>query len=35
MVELNLHGIPVSFPLEPYPCQIDYMERVIFALEKV
>ena len=35
MVELDIRGIPVSFPLEPYPCQVDYMDRVILALEKV
>ena len=35
MEAINIRGIPVHFPLNPYPCQISYMERVILALEKV
>ena len=35
MHELNIRGVPVSFPFEPYQCQVDYMDRVILALEKV
>ena len=35
MHEVNIRGVPVSFPFEPYPCQIDYMDRVILALDKV
>ncbi|XP_065916883.1 regulator of telomere elongation helicase 1-like isoform X2 [Dysidea avara] len=34
MEAINIRGIPVHFPLNPYPCQISYMERVILALEK-
>lgn len=29
---LELHGIHVCFPFEPYPCQKDYMASVIRAL---
>ena len=34
MVLLTLRGVPVQFPHKPYPCQIDYMTRVIEALDK-
>jgi hypothetical protein len=29
---LELHGIHICFPFEPYPCQKDYMGSVIRAL---
>ena len=28
-------GVEVNFPHECYPCQLDYMERVIEALQTV
>ena len=28
-------GVSVAFPFVPYPCQLDYMEKVIQALQKV
>ena len=35
MPVLNLHGIEVNFPYEPYNCQIDYMKCVIESISKV
>lgn len=32
MPTLSLHNVSVEFPFEPYPCQIDYMAKVIEAL---
>lgn len=32
MPTLLIHNIDVEFPFEPYPCQIDYMSKVIEAL---
>jgi len=29
---LELHGVPLYFPFEPYPCQKDYMASVLKAL---
>ncbi|GFR40211.1 hypothetical protein Agub_g777, partial [Astrephomene gubernaculifera] len=31
---LQIAGIPVEFPFEPYPCQRDFMESVITALQQ-
>lgn len=32
MPTLNIGGVPVEFPKEPYECQITYMDKVIQAL---
>uniref|UniRef100_A0A914XD34 DNA helicase n=2 Tax=Plectus sambesii TaxID=2011161 RepID=A0A914XD34_9BILA len=34
MAEVNIEGIPVQFPFEPYKCQLAYMERVIQCLNQ-
>lgn len=31
--QVNIRGIPVVFPFEPYPIQKDYMEKVIECLQ--
>ena len=31
---IELHGVPIYFPFEPYPCQKDYMSLVIQALHR-
>jgi len=31
MIEIN--GVPVEFPFEPYASQVDYMRKVIEALD--
>ncbi|XP_055886515.1 regulator of telomere elongation helicase 1-like isoform X2 [Biomphalaria glabrata] len=31
---LDLNGVQVSFPFTPYPCQIDYMSKVLTCLQK-
>ncbi|XP_052775212.1 regulator of telomere elongation helicase 1-like [Mya arenaria] len=31
---LDVHGVQVNFPFEPYPCQLDYMNKVIECLQK-
>lgn len=31
---LDIRGVKVSFPFDPYPCQIDYMNKVIECLQK-
>ena len=33
MPTLLIRGIEVEFPKDPYPCQIDYMTKVISALQ--
>ena len=33
MPTLSIRGIEVEFPKDPYPCQIDYMTKVISALQ--
>lgn len=33
--EININGVPILFPFEPYECQIKYMSKVIEALNKV
>lgn len=30
-----IRGVPVSFPFPPYHCQLEYMEKVIQALQEV
>jgi hypothetical protein len=35
MPTLNLNGIEVQFPYEPYPCQIDYMKGVLESITNV
>jgi hypothetical protein len=32
---LNIRGVPVEFPFEPYPSQLTYMEKVIESLQEV
>ncbi|PAA58021.1 hypothetical protein BOX15_Mlig027287g1 [Macrostomum lignano] len=31
--QLRINGIDVSFPFEPYPCQVEYMRKVLQALQ--
>lgn len=33
MVVVSLRGISVHFPFTPYPCQLDYMEKVLECLQ--
>ncbi|CAH1774290.1 unnamed protein product [Owenia fusiformis] len=33
MPDIQLKGVSVSFPFEPYACQVDYMEKVIQCLQ--
>ena len=33
MASLSIRDIPISFPFEPYACQVDYMSKVIEALD--
>lgn len=35
MPALNLNGIEVNFPYEPYPCQVDYMKCVLDSITQV
>lgn len=35
MVCVDIAGIDVDFPFEPYECQKKYMEKVILCLQKV
>ena len=32
MPEININGISVQFPYDPYRCQIEYMEKTIRAI---
>jgi regulator of telomere elongation helicase 1 len=32
MVQLSVRGLNVEFPFEPYPCQVDYIDKVLEAL---
>ncbi|KAL5015947.1 hypothetical protein ScPMuIL_005536 [Solemya velum] len=34
MPVLNVQGIQLSFPFEPYACQVTYMEKVVECLKK-
>jgi len=31
---MDIHGIPVFFPFKPYSCQVDYISKVISALNQ-
>ena len=31
----SVSGVAVSFPFKPYPCQLEYMEKVIRSLQTV
>ena len=33
MPTLSIRGVEVEFPKDPYPCQIDYMTKVMSALQ--
>lgn len=33
MVQVDINGIAVNFPFEPYPVQKEYMEKVIECLD--
>lgn len=33
MPEINVNGITIHFPYEPYSIQIDYMSKIIQAIE--
>lgn len=35
MPTYKIRGIDVDFPFEAYDCQLDYMEKVIEALQRV
>lgn len=34
MVEIVVSGVPISFPFQPYPAQVEYMESVIRCLQR-
>lgn len=34
MPVIDINGVSVKFPFEPYPVQRDYMEKVIETLDK-
>ena len=35
MVQVQIRGIDVNFPFQPYGCQVSYMEKVIQCLQEV
>lgn len=35
MPKIALRGVTVDFPFQPYPCQEEYMSRVLECLQKV
>jgi len=35
MPHINVRGVTVDFPFTPYPCQEDYMNKVIECLQNV
>ena len=35
MPDYDVRGIKVQFPHEAYPCQLDYLERVVSSLQEV
>ena len=35
MPVLDVDGVRVNFPFEPYACQVTYMEKVIKCLKEV
>ncbi|XP_074643573.1 regulator of telomere elongation helicase 1-like [Tubulanus polymorphus] len=34
MPNVNVLGVNIEFPFDPYPCQVDYMTKVIQCLQK-
>lgn len=32
---VDVKGVHVNFPFDPYPCQVTYMEKVVECLQKV
>ena len=32
MPKLVIHNVEVDFPKDPYPCQVDYMQKVLQAI---
>jgi len=32
MPKLDIHNVEVDFPKDPYPCQVDYMQKVLQAI---
>lgn len=32
MPKLTIHNVEVDFPKDPYPCQVNYMQKVLQAL---
>lgn len=35
MPNLDINGIEVNFPFDPYPCQVNYMKGVLDSIIKV
>ena len=35
MVQIQIRGVDVDFPFQPYDCQVSYMEKVIQCLQEV
>ena len=35
MVQLQIRGVDIDFPFQPYDCQVSYMEKVIHCLQEV
>lgn len=35
MPNLDINGIEVSFPFDPYPCQVNYMKSVLDSIIQV
>lgn len=35
MPKLDLDGIEVNFPFEPYECQVNYMKSVLKSISEV
>ena len=33
--KIDVHGIPLHFPVQPYALQVNIMEKTIFALQNV
>lgn len=34
MVQLQIRGVDIDFPFQPYDCQVSYMEKVIHCLQE-
>lgn len=32
---IDASGMKINFPYDPYPCQVDYMEKVVQSLQTV